>query len=112
MRAMLGAAVRARLNPTNPVTLARKPRAKKVEIDPFTPDELARLIEGAFAHPSYLLVAVLAGVGCRVGEALALDVTDFDLRAGKLSITKTYSREYGIGPPKSPHSVRTVRVPA
>ena len=56
-------------------------------------------------------VAVVAAVGCRIGEALALDVTDFDPTVGTLTITKTYSRHYGIGPPKSKYSTRTIRVP-
>mgnify|MGYP001135578797 CR=1 FL=1 len=53
-----------------------------------------------------------AGVGCRIGEALALDVPDYDPRTGLLSITKTYTVKYGlgIGLPKSENGVRTIRV--
>jgi integrase len=53
----------------------------------------------------------MAAVGCRFGEALALDVTDYDPRTGALSITKTYDRRHGVRPPKSENGVRTVTVP-
>jgi len=112
LRIMLGAAHRAGLLTQNPATLARKPKAKKVDIDPFAADQLALIIEEATKHPVTLIVALLAGIGCRVGEACALTVPDFDPKKGTVSISQTYSRHYGLGPPKSSHSTRTVRVPS
>jgi integrase len=111
-RIVFNAAVREGLITTNPASIARRPKAVKTEINPFTPDELAKIIEAATPYHPGQFLALLAGTGCRVGEALALDVTDFDPATGILSITKTYNRQFGIGPPKSQSSVRMIRVPA
>jgi integrase len=83
------------------------------KLDPYTPDQLARAVAAAAGRPAAHCVALLASAGCRIGEACALDVGDLDPAGGTIAITKTYLPSYGgIGPPKSPHSVRTVRVPA
>lgn len=109
---MFRAAVRARLIPTNPVADARKPRVPRGKREVCTPAQLAEVIA---AHDHYAAagpLSLMAGVGCRVGEALALDVTDFDPQAGTISITKTLVLVTGkIGPPKSENGVRTIRVP-
>lgn len=110
-RVMLNAAVRDGIIDRNPVTIAKKPKARRKVVDPFTPAELVRIIEAATDYPPGRMAAVQAGIGARAGEVLALDVGDFDPKARTLSITKTYHRKHGIGPPKSAHSVRTVRVP-
>lgn len=95
----------------NPFDGVKRPKTERKRIDPFTRADLRRLVAAAEDYPAGRLVALLAGVGCRLGEALALDVTDYDPAAGKLSITKTYSWEHGTGPPKSARGVRTVTVP-
>lgn len=105
-------AVREGIIDRNPVSLARKPKAVKKDIDPFTPDELATIIRAAADAPCTYPVALLAAVGCRVGEAIALDVGDFDATTGRLSITRTYDPQHGMGTPKSANGVRTIRVPA
>lgn len=109
LRALLMAALRDGLISRNPVSVARKPKKVKKKIDVFTPGELSRLIAAATGHT--LPVALLAATGMRIGESVALDVTDFDPRAGTVSITKTTS-VHGTGTPKSANGVRTIRVPA
>ncbi len=104
---MLEAARRAKIITENPATDAIRPKARKVEIKPFAPSELVRVIADG-EQP----FALLAAIGCRIGEALALDVTDFDPAAGTISITKTYSHKHGLRRPKSENGVRTLRVPA
>jgi integrase len=111
LRACLSAALRAGLVTSNPVTVAKKPRAKKPKINPFTPDELIQIIAGASEAAEDRVLALLAGTGCRRGESIALDVTDWDDAAQAVAITKGDTGRHGIGPPKSPHSVRTIRVP-
>lgn len=111
LRAALGAAVRAGAIAVNPVASAQKPRGTRKLIEPFTPAELARIIaEAARSGPDRIL-ALLAATGCRRGEALALDVSDYDSAAGTIAITKTDIGKHGIGPPKSALSRRTIRVP-
>ncbi len=111
-RIAFSAAVRDGIMDRNPVSLARKPKAQAKEIDAFTPAELLQIIDVAGKKLQTYPIALLAGTGCRVGEAIALDVGDFDPAASTIAISKTYHKVYGSGPPKSKRSVRTIRVPA
>lgn len=111
-KTMFGAAVRAGLLAQNPVSIARKPRAERVECDPFTAEELARVVVAASACAKTHRLAVMAATGCRIGEAIALLPSDYDARTGMLSITRTRTVKHGVGPTKSANSRRTIRVPA
>lgn len=106
-QACLEDARRARLITENPARDAKRPRAKKIKIDPFTPEELLAIV----LAPDSGVYALLASTGCRLGEALALDVADLDVDTGWVSISKTYTRKHGTRPPKSENGVRTVRLP-
>lgn len=110
----LQAAVRAGLRPDNPARLATRPRGPKTRVEPYTPKELARVVAAADDYPPGRIVALLAATGLRVGEACALDAADFDPEKGTVSVTRSrpQARTAPMGPPKSPNSVRTVRVPA
>jgi integrase len=112
LHTMMNAAVREGVATRNPVALARKPKAEPAEIDPFTPEELNRIYHAALRHERTWVVALLATTGMRDGEAIALNVTDFDARAGTLAITKTYlNRKHGVGDrPKSKNSLRTIQL--
>ncbi len=112
LRTMLTTAVRDGLIPSNPCTLARKPRGEAKKIEPYPMSDLVRIIAHAHTYSAGGILALLAACGCRVGEAMGLDVTDFDPATGLLSITKTWSHAHGLGPPKSRHSIRTIRVPS
>lgn len=111
LRSLFGAAIRARLCTENPAAIAQGPRTTRPEIDPFTEGELERIVKRASRSPSTARLAVMAAIGCRIGEALALVPSDYHPRNCTLSITKNLTRSHGVGPPKSPNSVRTVRVP-
>ena len=108
LRVCLEDARRARLIAENPARDARPPKARRVVIDPFSPEELRTII----TTPGAGLFAAMASVGCRLGEALALDVGDWNRTTGELSITKTYDAKHGVRRPKSENGIRTVRVPA
>lgn len=112
LRDCLAEAVRAGLRPDNPVSLAKKPKAVRKKIDPFTPAELSAVVAAAAARPNLRAVALMAATGCRVGEALGLDVPDWDPAAGTVAITKTLGPKRESGPPKSERGTRTIRVPA
>lgn len=107
---MLSGAVRDGILDRNPVSVARKPRGRRKKVDPFSPAELAAIIAGCDRPPLYP-VALLAAVGCRIGEACGLDVGDFDPRTGLLTIRQTFDHAHGLRPPKTPNSLRTIRVP-
>jgi integrase len=111
-RVLCAAAVREELIATNPVSVARRPKGERMEIVPLTPAELRAIIEAGNDYPSGPLIALLAGTGCRPGESSALDVADWNPALGTIAITKTHSRRFGIGPPKSVYSRRTTTVPA
>lgn len=113
LRTCLGAAVRAGLISTNPAASAKRPRGERKKIDPFTIDELRAIIAEASATSRTYIIAFLAATGARTGEAIALEVSDYDAAACTVSITKTYlNRRHGVGKvPKSANSVRTIRVP-
>lgn len=108
------AAVRDNLRPDNPVRAAQKPKGKKKKIDPFTLDEVARIVEEAVRRPYTRAVALIAVTGCRSGEACALDVEDFDSHHETISITKTLDNcdRNVSGTPKSENGVRTIEIPA
>lgn len=110
-RALFAAACRAGLRPDNPAALVKKPRGTRTDIDPFTAAELRGLVAAAAARPRLHRIALMAALGLRAGEALALSPADYDPAAHTLSVTKTRTQSYGIGPPKSPNSVRTLGVP-
>lgn len=109
LRTILEAARRMRLIETNPVRDSRMPRPPRSRIEPFTPEELLRIIDEAGRWPDSRLFALLASVGCRLGEALALDVADY--QGGAVHIHRTYSRVHGMRATKSENGNRTVRVP-
>lgn len=111
LKALLSAAVREGTLTTNPAKGARPPKKDRRTLEPYTPAELAAVIAGC-RRPATYPIALLAATGCRIGEACALEVTDFDVTAGTVSITKTVDRSGGIGPPKSANGYRTLRVPA
>lgn len=110
---MFRAAVRARLILTNPVQEARRPRMPKVKRDVYSPAELAGVVESAGRYAGARPGALMAAIGCRIGEAIGLDVTDYDRTTGKLSITRTWVASLGTtNPPKSENGIRTLTVPA
>lgn len=63
------------------------------------------------------LVDMLAALGCRIGELLALDWTKIDLSSGTVAIEGTVIREKGVGLFVQPHTksdagMRTVYIPS
>lgn len=81
---------------------------------PFDAAELRALLAACLADRKLHPLAVCAAVGCRIGEALALEPGDYDPAAGALTIARTVViRTGGVGPPKSSNSARTIAgVPA
>lgn len=111
-RACMEAARDAGLRPDNPVARAKAPAPEPVEIDPFTPAEVRRVVAEAGKSPTTRALVLLAVTGCRAGEALALDRESFDPATGRVTIRQTWdSDRRELGPPKSARGNRTLRVP-
>lgn len=63
----------------------------------------------------YNIFVILAYTGLRIGELLALKVTDFNENERYISITKTLTvlnsvKDYKLGPPKNKSSIRKVTI--
>ncbi|MBF0818964.1 tyrosine-type recombinase/integrase [Streptococcus acidominimus] len=58
----------------------------------------------------FVLYKFLLATGCRIGEALALEWSDIDLKNGTVSITKTLNRYLETNTPKSKAGLRNVEI--
>ncbi len=97
----LALAVRWAWLASNPCDRVERPKWRPERRDVWTPGELLRFLDGTREHWLHPLWVVLACSGCRLGEALALEWADVDLRGGTLTIAKA----------KTPAGVRTVTLP-
>ncbi len=95
------------------VPKARKPRRKVVAL---SKEDGLRLLEEAKPTRLYALYVLLAMVGLRRGEALALRWSDFDESASTLRVARQVTRVRGVGltvgPTKSQAGQRTIALPA
>lgn len=108
----LQTAVRAGLILANPARSMKRPKSVRKKIDPFSPEELAAIIRLCSPIPRCQILAFLAATGARDGEAIALEVGDYDKQARTVAITKGFRNwKHGVGKTKTPASVRTIRVP-
>ena len=112
VKAMFEAARRKKVVRENVAADCKGPKKKKVQIDPFTTTELARIVAAGAADPADAAFGLQAAIGCRIGESMALNVEDWDRVANTVRITKTYTRKHGLRKPKTENGVRTVEVPA
>lgn len=89
LRQMLAEAASDGLIPTSPMEGVKVKRRREIaredDIDPFTPEELAAIIEAAPAHLG-ALVTFLAWTGLRPSEMMALRWEDVDLKKGTLRV--------------------------
>ena len=82
LRSSLNEAVRRRRLASNPLLVARPPRADEVEVVPLSVEECRRVLASAQAteHPARWSIAL--SLGLRQGEALGLLWSDIDLYEG------------------------------
>ena len=115
LRAALEDAVREELLEKNVAKLVRAPSAPKVERQPLTVDELRVLFEASRDNRLRTLLVVIALLGLRRSEALALHWSDVDLGAGTLQVRHGLHRVNGqlqVLPTKTARSRRTIPLPA
>jgi integrase len=123
---ILGLAVRhdaLEANPVRELTPQRRGRKASKEKVNLSEESLAglrqhlRSSKEAKNYDLVDLVDVLSGLGCRIGELLALDWTKVDEKAGTLAIEGTVIRVPGVGlivqsHTKSAAGMRTITVPS
>lgn len=92
LRAALNEAVRRRHIVENPARLAKAPTITEEEVEPYTLEEITRLLEAA-AHRRHPVRWYLAlALGLRQGEALGLKWADVDLTTGILRVRRSRLR--------------------
>lgn len=103
------------LNP-NPAIKTMKIGAREArEMSFWTKEEYLKFSEAMMEKPrSFIMFEILYWTGIRVGELLALVPESFDLVSMEMRITSSYQRLDGqdlITDPKTPKSVRTIKIP-
>jgi integrase len=92
MRTSLNEAVRRGHIVQNPAVLAKAPRLTEEEIQPFTIEEVQRILATAARRRNSARWAVALSLGLRQGEALGLKWADVDVTTGRLTIRRNRLR--------------------
>jgi integrase len=91
-RTALNEAVRRGHLGQNPVRLAKAPRVVEDEVEPYTVEEVRRLLRAAQRRRNAARWAVALALGLRQGEALGLKWSDVDLSGGVLWVRRSRRR--------------------
>lgn len=105
-------------NPARDVIIPRKQQNKEHKVKFFSNQELKQFLdyledldqssyENFF---DYVLYKTLLATGCRIGETLALEWSDIDLKKGIISISKTLNRYQETNTPKSKAGLRKIDI--
>lgn len=92
IRVALGEAARRGHMSRNPAALAKPPRVQKDPVDPYSVDEIRRILAATTGRPNAARWAIALSLGLRQGEALALRWRDIDLESGSLRVRWTRLR--------------------
>jgi integrase len=114
LRAALGVALRWGLVSRNVATLIEPVSVPLREVEPFSPDEVRRVLDAAATHRLAAFFTAAMAIGLRPSEALALTWTDVDLDARVLRVRRALERTpdgYAFKEPKSRTSRRTIALP-
>ncbi len=115
VHAVLGSAVkrccRLQLLQTNVCDQVRLPKQQHKDVQVFTESEQQAVLASAAQDRLHALYRLLLTTGIRLGEALGLQVSDFDPVTGRLAITRTVHNG-AVSTPKSKNSIRTLVLPS
>lgn len=122
MQLSLKAAVRQGILQSSPAAVIQRPKAVQKRVICFSSQEQSKLENYVLARKKPYLRGILICLytGLRIGELLALEWSDIDLKKGLLSVTKTcyYGKtaqgEYAriVGEPKTGSGMRIIPLPA
>ncbi|MFJ8211864.1 tyrosine-type recombinase/integrase [Streptomyces sp. NPDC096033] len=97
-RTALNEAVRRGHLGTNPVQLAKAPKTGDYEVEPYSVQEVKRLLSAAERRRNSARWAVALALGLRQGEVLGLEWGDVDLEGGFLMVRRSRHRpQYAHG---------------
>lgn len=88
LRTALGEAERRGRITRNPAALAKAPRVSETEVEPYSVDEVRRLLTTAAEGRNHARWAIALALGLRQGEVLGLRWTDVDLDTGTLLVRR------------------------
>ncbi|MBN9759248.1 Integrase [Pseudonocardia sp. Ae406_Ps2] len=88
LRTALGEAERRGRITRNPAALAKAPRVSESEVEPYSVDEVRRLLTTAAEGRNHARWAIALALGLRQGEVLGLRWTDVDLDTGTLLVRR------------------------
>ena len=105
-------------NPARDVIIPRKQQNKEHKVKFFSNQELTQFLEYLDSLDlsnyenlfDYVLYKTLLASGCRIGEVLALEWSDIDLKKGIISISKTLNRYQETNTPKSKAGLREIDI--
>ncbi|MEU6031400.1 site-specific integrase [Streptomyces tauricus] len=98
LRTALNEAVRRGHLGKNPVQLAKAPKTGEYEVEPYSVQEVQRLLKAADQHRNSARWAVALALGLRQGEVLGLRWEDVDLGGGFLVVRRSRHRpQYAHG---------------
>lgn len=114
LRRALGQAEKWQLVTRNVAKLVDAPRVSREEVQPFTVEEVLRLLDVARGHRLYALFVVAVALGLREGELLGLRWQDVDFERGTLTVAvqlQTIDGKHVLTEPKTARSRRTLQLP-
>ncbi|GHF62240.1 site-specific integrase [Streptomyces mashuensis] len=88
VRAALNEAVRRRHITVNPATIAKAPRLEEEEVEPYSVEEVQRILLEAEGHRNTARWVIALALGLRQGEVLGLQWTDVDWEAGVIRVSR------------------------
>jgi integrase len=102
-------AVKWLLIPRNVTDAVERPKPVSREIEPFTEEQIQKLLEAAKGDRLEALYVLAVTTGMRQGEILGLQWKDVDLGEGKLRVNRTI---FGgvLSPPKTKKSRRSIKL--
>ena len=113
LRQVFHFAVVKRLLPLSPADSLDVPKHEPRPRHTWERAEVAAFLAAARSVRLFPAFYLALATGLRPGEVLALQWADLDLDAGRLTVRHTWVRGehgYGLGKPKTPHSLREVRL--
>lgn len=110
----LSEAEKWQLVPRNVAKLVDAPCVENREVQPFTVEELVKLLDVARGHRLYALFVLAVALGLRQGELLGLRWQDVDFERGTLTVAvqlQTIDGKNVLTEPKTARSRRTLQLP-